>query len=105
MSTVYIEKRKRKKRNSYIIYYKHPVSGKNKYYKTLPNQKEAQNEANNLRAMLDTGRVPDEKAAKKKPVLLSLSEIGDALIDSWKLKFANKVLTPRIIDPKYPAVF
>jgi len=60
MSTVYIEKRKRKKRNSYIIYYKHPVSGENKYHKTLPKQKEAQNEANRLRALLDTGKLPDE---------------------------------------------
>ena len=64
MATVYIETRKRIKRNSYVIYYKHPVSGKNKYHKTFQRQKEALTEANRLRGLLDTGKLPEEQIIK-----------------------------------------
>ena len=81
MATVYIDQRKRMNRNSYVIYYKHPISGKNKYYKTLPKKKEAQNEANRLRTLLDTGRLPEEQIVRKKPSFLTVSDIGEMLLD------------------------
>jgi integrase len=98
MATVFIDKRKRKTRNSYIVYYKHPVSGKNKYHKTFHKQKEAQSEANKLRALIDTGKLPHEQIKRIKPVLFTVSEVGDSLLESWKLKLANKELSPITFD-------
>ena len=89
MATVFIQKRIRKNRNSYVIYYKHPISGKNKYYKTLPKMKEAQNEANRLRTLLDTGKLPEEQIYRKKSLCLAVTEVGDMLIETWNTKLAN----------------
>ena len=98
MATVYIDKRKRMNRNSYVIYYKHPLSGKNMYYKTLPKKKEAQNEANRLRSLLDTGKLPEEQILKKKPSFLTLSDIGNMLLDEWQIKLRNNDLSPNTVS-------
>ena len=62
MATVLIQKRKRKNRNSYIIYFKDPVSGRRKYYKTYQKLKEAQQACNDLRTLLDSGKKPAVKS-------------------------------------------
>lgn len=98
MATVYIETRKRLRRNSYVIYYKHPLSGKNRYFKTLPKKKEAQNEAHKLRALLDTGKTPEEQTIKAKPRHLTVSEVGGILLNSWEDKLTNKELSPNTVD-------
>ena len=98
MATVYIETRKRLKRNSYVIYYKHPLSGKNRYFKTLPKKKEAQNEANKLRALLDTGKTPEEQKIKAKPLHLTVKEVGEILLSSWEDKLINSQLSVNTID-------
>lgn len=98
MATVYIDQRKRMNRNSYVIYYKHPISGKNKYYKTLPKKKEAQNEANRLRTLLDTGRLPEEQNLMKKPSFLTVSDIGEMLLNDWKLKLLNNDLSNNTVS-------
>ena len=98
MATVYIETRKREQRNSYIIYYKHPVSGKNKYHKTLQEKKEAQSEANRLRSLLDTGKLPEEQILKSKPLYLTVSDVGEMLNQLWVDKLSRKELSPDTVD-------
>lgn len=98
MATVYIETRKRQKRNSYVIYYKHPFSGKNKYYKTLPKKREAQNEANKLRALLDTGKTPEEQVINLKPYHLTIEEVAENLSETWKDKLVENTLSPVTVD-------
>jgi len=92
MATVFIQKRKRKNRNSYVIYFKDPETGKNKYYKTLPKQKEAQTAANDLRSTLDLGALPKDKKAKSKIRPLTFSEVSVHLEQEWVGKIARKEL-------------
>jgi len=60
MATVFIQKRKREKRNSYVVYYKNPATLTLKYFKTYMRQKDAKTAANDLRSLLDTGKAPTE---------------------------------------------
>jgi len=90
MATVFIQKRKRKNRNSYAIYFKDPDTGKNKYYKTLPKQKEAQQTANDLRALLDLGRLPEVRKEKKKLRPLTFAEIAQHLEQEWNERLVNR---------------
>jgi hypothetical protein len=64
MATVTIQKRTRKKGVRYLVSYKVPMNGKKKYYKTFGKYREAQQAANDLRSMLDSGNLPDPKRTK-----------------------------------------
>ena len=59
MATVVIQKRKGMKGTSYAIRYADPISGKKKHYKTFNRYKQAQGEANDLRTILDSGKMPE----------------------------------------------
>ena len=48
MATVIIQKRKRKTRNSYLVSFKEPLTGKPKYYRAYQRKREAQQAANDL---------------------------------------------------------
>ena len=95
MATVFIQKKKRKTRNSYIIMYKNPLSGKIKYYKTLQKQKDAQKTANDLRTLLDTGKLPVSNKEKLKVMASTFREMGNLLDQVWKQKFINSQLSPK----------
>jgi hypothetical protein len=64
MATVTIQKRTRKKGVRYLVSYKVPMNGKKKHYKTFSKYREAQQAANDLRSMLDSGNLPDPKRTK-----------------------------------------
>jgi len=98
MATVFIQKKKRKNRNSYVIMYKNPLTGKVKYYKTLQKQKEAQKVANDLRTLLDTGKVPSSNKAKQKVMAITFREIGSLLDLAWKQKVINSELSPKTYE-------
>ena len=57
MATVVIQKRERQNRNSYVIHYKDPSTAKTKYYKTFKRFKDAQQAANELRNLIDLGKI------------------------------------------------
>ena len=101
MATVYIETRPREKRSSYIIYYKHPVTGKNRYYKSLPIKREAQQEAHKLRLLIDTGKLPEERKLNLKPRLLTVKEISKELVEVWKEKLSNGEITSTTFGDYY----
>lgn len=56
MATVFIQKRMRSKGMRYPIYFRDPVTSKNKYYKTYRRLRDAQDAANDLRMLLDAGK-------------------------------------------------
>ena len=83
MATVFIQKRERKNRNSYVVYYKDPATLKLKYFKTFQRQKDAQEAGNDLRALIDTGRTAEVQKNKAKPNLLTFAEISEQLRHEW----------------------
>jgi len=81
MATVVIQKREGKNGRSYAVKYRDPLTGGKKHYKTFNRMRDANQAANDLRAMLDTGDTP-RKAFKMHP--MTFSEIADELIKDWE---------------------
>ncbi len=79
MATVIIQKRNRKKGTTYPIFFKDPMTGKKKYYKTLQRLRDAQQSANDLRMLLDAGKVAEVKNSKRKISLLTFEEVCRSL--------------------------
>jgi len=96
MATVVIQKRKGKKGMSYAIRYRDPLTGKKKYYKTFKKQKEAQRAANELRAILDSGKAPEKKRTKLNP--LTFSEVSNSLREEWGTRLERKDLSEKTFD-------
>ena len=92
MATVTIQTRKRQNRSSYLIYYKEPYTGKKKYYKTFQRKTDAQKEANNLRYLPDSGKLPAPK--QKQVQLLSFNDVADRLENKWQEDLQTKRLKP-----------
>lgn len=84
MSTVTIQKRKRKHGITYPVYFKNPFNYRKEYFKTFPKLKEAQRAANELRALLDAGKLPEKEKLKLNP--LTFKKVGDSLKKGWRTK-------------------
>jgi len=93
MATVVIQKRKGKTGIGYAIRYAHPITGKKKHYKTVRKYKDAQNEANELRALLDSGRMPKAKRERLNP--LTFTEVALSLKKTWKTRVTQKSLSEK----------
>jgi integrase len=96
MATVVIEKRKRQKRSSYIIYYKDPFTGERKYYRTFQRQLQAQQAANDLRALLDSGRLPDRRKNQLTP--MTFAEVSEELRKVWLEKLRTRELSGKTVE-------
>ena len=81
MATVFIQKHNKKKGISYNIQFRDPVTGKKRHYKTFQKKREANQVANDLRAMLDAGKIPTPRQTRITP--LTFSKVGDSLIKEW----------------------
>lgn len=95
MATVNIQKRTRKKYISYQVYYKDPSTGEKKYHNSYRKQKEAQQVANDLRALLDTGKLPDNKIKKLR--VMTFNAVGKELVTEWSSKIATGKLAARTV--------
>jgi len=95
MATVFIQKRERKNRNSYVVYYKDPATLKLKYFKTFQRQKEAQQAGQDLRALIDTGRAAQVQRAKAKPSMLTFAEVSEQLGYAWAERVEKNELRPK----------
>jgi integrase len=84
MATVFIQKRMRSKGMRYPIYFKDPVTCQNKYYKTYRRLRDAQDAANDLRMLLDAGKVGEVKSSKRKISLLTIEDVCRSLKEVWK---------------------
>ena len=81
MATVIIQKRNRKNGSSYFVSFKETMSGKLKYFKAYKRKKEAQQAANELIAMLDSGNLPEKERTKLNP--LKFKEVALSLKARW----------------------
>ena len=85
MATVNIVKRKRDKGMRYQVYFKDPYTGNKKYYKTFRRLKDAQLAENDLRALLDSGKLPEK--ANTTIRTMTFNEVADELEKVWDEKF------------------
>jgi integrase len=96
MATVTIQKRKNIKGNSYVVTYKDPLTGKKKYYKTFNKHRIAQQEANDLRSILDSGKSPKEMT--RKITTMNFSEVATSLEEEWSDRFQKKEISEKTIQ-------
>ena len=96
MATVLIQKRKRDKRNSHIIYYKDPYTGQRKYYKTFQRQIEAQRAANDLRTLLDSGKLPSQYRTRINP--LTFENVAEQLKKDWLSRLKTGEIRQKTAD-------
>jgi site-specific recombinase XerD len=96
MATVIIQPYKRKDGTSYRIFYRDPYSGKNKNYKTYRKKREANQAANDLRALLDSGEVPKKTNARINT--LNFSEVSKSLKKEWLIRLKTKDLSQKTFD-------
>ena len=98
MATVVIQKRKKQSGTSYPVYFKDPATGKRKYYKTFQRQRDAQQAANDLRAMLDSGDFGKVRRAKAKPALMTFQEMSARLIEEWQRRIEQGNISPKTVE-------
>ena len=95
MATVTIQKRENKKGNSYVVTFKDPKTGKKIYHDTFRKKRLAQQEANDLRAMLDSGQKPKPK---EKLSALTFSEVSTSLNKIWSERLSNRTLAEKTVE-------
>jgi site-specific recombinase XerD len=93
MATVVIQKRKRKSHTSYMVSYRDPVSGRKRHYQTYWKSRLAQQAANDLRGLLDSGKIPETKP--KKLVLMTFGEVGQSLRQEWSGRLKTRTLSQK----------
>lgn len=93
MATVLIQKRIGKKKTTYQVYYKEPLTGERKYYKTYPRYREAQYAVNDLRALLNLGKKPQKMIRKLR--LLTFRAVGESLKLEWDRKLFQVELSKK----------
>jgi len=96
MATVMIKKYKGKTKTTYQLYYKHPLTGEKEYYKTYSKHKAAHRAANDLRSILDSGKLPEKKSKRLNP--LTFKEVGHLLKDEWNSKLSRGDLSPKTYE-------
>jgi len=89
MATVFIQKHKGRNRTSYAVRYKDPQSGKNRYYKSFQRQKDAAQAANDLRALLESGKVSKIEDNRAKLHVLTFAEAADLLRAKWREDYSE----------------
>ena len=96
MATVHIQKRKGKNGTSYLVSYYDPVTKRKKHYKTYKKQREAQREANDLRAILDSGKKPVKIDTRFTP--LTFSMVALLLKTEWHERLQRKDLAIKTVS-------
>jgi integrase len=91
MATVTIQERQRQGFKSYVVNFKDPQTGNKKYYKTYRKKTEASRAANDLRALLDTGKLPSKA---RKFSLRSFKEVTGGMVALWENKLREGELSP-----------
>ena len=90
MATVTIATRSRVKGKSYVIHFKNPETGKKEYHKTYRRKDKAQEEANRLRTLLDSGTLPTKETEEPKQKGLPTFGKGAALCQAeWDRKLGE----------------
>jgi integrase len=98
MATVVIQRRRRKNHISYLVSYGDPFSGRKKHYKTFHRKRDAQQAANNLRALIDSGKVSEIQKYKGRLSLLTFGEVSTLLQKKWEERFVSGDLRQKTFE-------
>jgi len=95
MATVRIQKYHGKRGTTYAVKYKDPLTKRTKHYKSFKRHKDANQARNDLRIILDFGKIPEKKQNHFTP--MTFAEVSDSLKLEWirrnkKKKLADKTL-------------
>jgi integrase len=98
MATVTIQKRNRKKGTTYPVFYKDPTTGKKRYYKTLQRLRDAQQIANDLRTLLDAGKIAAVRKGKQILNLLTFEDVSKSLMMEWERRCKLSELSEKTLQ-------
>ncbi len=98
MATVTIQKYTGKTKNSYIVRFKDPASGKFKHYKTFQRKREAQTAAHNLRSLIDNGKIIEIRRNRAKLKMLTFEQVNTSLKSYWAKKLEKNELSDQTHD-------
>ncbi len=98
MAKVVIQERMMQHAKRYPVYNVDPATGKRKYYKAFRRKIDAQQAANDLRAMLDSGDIKRVRQAKAKPALMTFQEMSGRLIKGWQRKVEQGNITSKTAE-------
>ena len=76
-----------------MVQYRNPITGEKKHYQTFTKLKDAQKSANELRSVLDSGKIPEKRATRLNP--LTFSQVADSLRDEWNSRHKRKELSEK----------
>ncbi|GAU09565.1 tyrosine-type recombinase/integrase [Desulfoplanes formicivorans] len=93
MATVLISERVNKNNKSFVVYFRDPLSGKRKYYKTFKMRKDAAAEAARLRVMLDGREYAELAKIQKRHTPLTFNEVADLCRKEWDRRVATGELS------------
>lgn len=96
MATVTIQKRNNKNGISYVVTFKDPLTGQKKYYKTFQKYRIAQRKANDLRALLDSGKRPTPRKTKLTPLIFG--EVSTSLEKEWVDRLARQDIAKKTFE-------
>ena len=94
MATVTIQKYTGKTKTSYIVRFKDPATSKTKYYKTFQKKRDAQQSANDLRALIDNGQMKKVVKNRAKREIMTFEKVTESLILAWRQKLERNKLSP-----------
>lgn len=87
MATVTIATRLLKKGKSYVIHFTHPGTGRKTYHKSFRRKDLAQEEANRVRSLLDSGKLPASSQKRTKQAIpATFGEVAQMVLDEWARK-------------------
>lgn len=98
MATVFIQKNKGQVRVSYAVKFKDPFTGKTKYYKTYPRLRDAQDAANDLRALLNSGKISAIRENRTKINFTTFEQVGESLKQEWLDRNEREELKQTTLD-------
>jgi integrase len=95
MATVRIQKYHGKRGTTYAVKYKDPLTKRTKHYKSFKRHKDANQAKNDLRIILDFGKIPEKKQNHFTP--MTFAEVSDSLKLEWIGRNKRKELADKTI--------
>ena len=95
MATVRIQKYKGKRGTTYAVKYKDPLTKRTQHYKSFKRHKDANQAKNDLRIILDFGKIPEKKQNHFTP--MTFAEVSDSLKLEWMGRNKRKELADKTL--------
>ena len=95
MATVVIQKRKKADGHSYAVLYKDPMTRRTKYYKSYKRKKDANNAANELRGLIDTGKAHKVEETRNRMSMMTFGAVAELLQKEWDRRLEIGEIRPK----------